>query len=393
MAHSIEEFHVGEKARFQQLITQEKLDKFVDLTGDDNPLHLSEEFAKNTPCKGRVVHGMLSASYVSTLVGKHLPGEGALWLAQSMEFLHPVRLGDTLTFEAEVTEIHPRQQILNLAIKVTNQHEQVVLSGTAKVRLAVSAKSSPKAKIQTKAVLVTGSGAGIGAETARVLAEKGFPLVLHYFRNEEGVTSLARELEANGREVMIAQSDLTKESSVQALLAKVKKRYGQLFGLVCAASPPMSEKGLLETGWTEFETQLEGQLKSAILCIQAALPLMLENKGGSIVIVGSQAAISHPPAKWLAYAVAKHALHGLTPSLVRELGPKGIRINTVAPGMVDTRFIRHVPEKARLLAEQRTPLRKIAKPHEVAETIAFLLSDSASHITGVTLPVDGGGTE
>lgn len=392
MASPIEEFQVGQKAHFQQLITQEKLNTFVDLTGDDNPLHLDQEFAVTTSCKGRVVHGMLSASYLSTLIGKHLPGEGALWLSQSMEFLHPVRLGDSLTFEAEVTEIHKRQEILILSIKVTNQREQMVITGTAKVRLTSSSKITPKPQTQSKVVLIAGSGGGIGAATARLLAEKGSPLILHYYRNEEGAHSLARELEAKGADVMTAQADLTKESSVQALFSKVEKRFGQLLGLVCAASPPIVEKSLLELGWSEFETHLEGQLKSAVLCIQAAVPLMIKNNGGSIVLIGSQAAVSQPPAKWLAYAIAKRAVHGLTPILSRELGPKGIRINTVAPGMTETNFILHLPEKARLLAEQKTPLRKIAKPGEVAETIAFLLSDGAGHLTGVTLPIDGGGT-
>ncbi|NBV41298.1 MaoC family dehydratase, partial [bacterium] len=127
-------FQVGDVATLTHVITQSDIEKFVALTGDDNPLHVDKKYAKTTVFKEPVAHGMLGASFISTIIGKHIPGDGALWMSQSFEFLLPVRIGDTLTISAKILEKHDSQRMFVLETDIINQHKQLVVRGQAKVK-------------------------------------------------------------------------------------------------------------------------------------------------------------------------------------------------------------------------------------------------------------------
>ena len=116
-----ERFSVGQQARMERTVTEDAVAAFVALTGDDNPMHVDEQFARESGIGGRVVHGMLTAGYVSTVIGTMLPGPGAIWLTQQFNFRHPVRIGDEILIEAEVKRISVATSVLVLEIKVTNQ--------------------------------------------------------------------------------------------------------------------------------------------------------------------------------------------------------------------------------------------------------------------------------
>src|SRR5690349_7760349 len=137
---SFDEVNEGDTASLVKTITDADIRKFVELTGDDNPLHVDAEYANHTPFKEIVVHGMLGASFISTVIGTKLPGPGALWVSQSFEFSLPVRLGDTLTVAATVIRKHARDRLLELEMRITNQHGQTVLQGQGKVKLLEAPK-------------------------------------------------------------------------------------------------------------------------------------------------------------------------------------------------------------------------------------------------------------
>ena len=145
-----------------------------------------------------------------------------------------------------------------------------------------------------------------------------------------------------------------------------------------------------ETTSEDLAREMAMHYFAPLRAIQRVLPDFLAAGGGAVVNVGSIYADATPPPQLLGYAAAKAALVSATRSLAVEHGPRGIRFNTVAPGMTDTRLISEVPEKARLLSKMQTPLRRLATPEDVANSIAFLLSDDAAHITGETLRVCGG---
>ena len=129
------DINIGDKETLSHTITKGDIDKFVDLTGDDNKLHVDEKYASTTPFKKPVVHGMLGASFISTIIGTKLPGDGALWFSQSLEFLLPVRLGDELTVVAEVIQKNDKENIIELKTEIFNQNRQVVTKGLAKVKV------------------------------------------------------------------------------------------------------------------------------------------------------------------------------------------------------------------------------------------------------------------
>ncbi len=179
---------VGDKAELTHTITQSDIDKFVELTGDDNKLHIDREYASKTTFKKPVVHGMLGASFISTIIGTKLPGDGSLWFSQNLEFLLPVRLGDEITVKAKVVKKIEKMQIIELITDIYNQDKQKVTSGTAQVKIIEQEQLAPeknKARAIKRVALIIGGTGGIGKATCLQLAKDGFDIAVHYHKNKE----------------------------------------------------------------------------------------------------------------------------------------------------------------------------------------------------------------
>ena len=126
---------LGQSAEVTHTVTEEDIKTFGDLSGDYNPLHFDEEWAKTTMFKGRIAHGLLSASYISTAIGMKLPGPGTIYLGQSMKFMGPVRIGDTITARVEVAALNDEKKRVTLKTICTNQNDEVVIDGEALIML------------------------------------------------------------------------------------------------------------------------------------------------------------------------------------------------------------------------------------------------------------------
>lgn len=387
-----EDLKIGDCAEFKHKITTEDVKKFVELTGDDNPLHVDREFAEQTSFGGVVTHGMLSASFVSTMIGKYIPGNGALWVSQNFEFLLPVRIGDVLSIQSEVTEIHFSQRILTLKTIINNQHKQAVLQGIGKIK-ALETKSTDitsQKMPQSNVVIITGASKGIGAATARYLAKKQYKVVVNYSEDNEGAESVVNEICKAGGDAFAYQADVRDMQSVENMVKKTIQNFGTVSALVHSASTKIIPSEFHALVWSDIQQHIDVQLQGAFNCIQAVLREFCEAKRGTVVMLGSVVTDNVPSPKWTGYTLAKASLHSLTKSLALEYGPKGIRFNMVSPGMTETGLIVDIPEKAKLLSKMSTPLRKHAQPNDIASAIAFLLSDEAHHITGENLRVCGG---
>lgn len=391
---TFEQFQVNDTAKLRHVITQEDVNKFVELTGDDNPLHVNKAFAKNTIMKDTVAHGMLGASFISTLIGKYIPGEGALWVSQNFEFLLPVRIGDELTISARIIEKYESQKILVLETHIINQYKQSVVTGIGKVKMLEIENNLEDINIsirdEKKVILIIGASRGIGAETAEYLAKKGYCVALNYSKDQINAESVLASIREKGGEAIACQADVRNREAVDHMVDKIIKHYGTLSGLVYGATNKMVAADFHALDWDDMNAHLDVQLRGAFNCVQRVLKEFIPNQNGSVIFLGSIAADSTPPLKVTGYAAAKAALQMMAKSLALEYGPLGIRFNIVSPGMTETGLIADIPEKAKLLTKMQIPLRKLAKPHDIACAIEFLLSQEAGHITGETLRIYGG---
>ncbi len=383
----------GDTARISKKILAEDLEAFAKLSGDYNPLHMDAEFAGRTSFHRRVAHGMLTASYVSTLVGMQLPGPGALWAQQTFRWRAPVFIGDELNITLEVTHKSEGARTITIEVNAVNQNNLVVMEGEGTVMLLEERKVARDLPLGERVALVTGSSRGIGAAIAQALAASGARVAINYLKNEAAATELKRRIETNGGRAIAIQADVTQPDAVARMIDAVASHFGKpVDALINNASGAIQAKPFTETNWNEIQSHLDTQLRGAFNCCQAVVPAMIEAGSGRIVNIGSTSAWSAPPANQIGYVTAKAALKAFTKALAVELGPKGIRVNLVSPGMTETDLIADVPERLRKVQAMQTPLRRLAAPEDAARAVAFLCSDAAEFITGADVPVCGGTT-
>jgi len=386
-----EQIRVGDEAELTHVLSQEDVDTFAALTGDYNPLHIDEAFARKTLFRRPVVHGMLSASFISTMIGMLLPGRGALWTSQRLEFLHPARVGDMLRIVARVKQKSLAPRILVLDLTVFNQLGQRLIIGESMVKMLQLQEEDEMLNIEAlRTVLVTGGSRGIGAATAHRLAEDGHALVINYVHAVREAEQVVAEIVRAGGQAISAQADVAQADELASVFAAAEKNFGPVQAVVHCAAMMSALRPFDELNWATVQQQIDVQVRGAFNCAKAALPRMIETGAGSFVFVGSVAADGVPPVQQADYVIAKSALAALARCLATEYGPRGIRVNVVAPGMTQTDMIANLPDKAKLLARMQAPLRRLAEPMDIANTIAFLLSPAARHITGETIRVCGG---
>jgi 3-oxoacyl-[acyl-carrier protein] reductase len=387
----LDTINVGDEAEIVHTISEADVDAFSRLTGDDNPLHMDEAFAASTSFQKRVVHGMLTASFISTIIGTRLPGPGAMWFEQTTQFLSPVRIGERIRVRARVRHKSVAQRIVVLETVVFGDDGRKVIEGEAKVKIIQQETQAPQpSSAARKAVIISGAGRGIGAAIARQLAGAGHPVLINYLRDDEQANRVKRQIESQGGAAMVYKADVADEAEVRRMTQLAIETYGGLSGVVNNACGAILPHEFLELAWADVQRHLEVQLRGAFNLAQAALPNLLEQKGGVIVNIASVYADAVPPVKIIPYVAAKSALVGLSKSLAAEFGPQGIRVNTVSPGMTRSDFISNVPEKTKLATKMQTPLRRLAEVEDVAGTVRFLFSDAASFISGQNIRVCGG---
>ena len=386
-----DDIKIGDKAVINHLITHSDVEKFVQLTGDDNKLHVDDKFASTTHFKKPVVHGMLSASFISTIIGTKIPGDGALWYKQSLEFFIPVREGDEISIIATVINKLSHLNSIELSTDIFNQNKQKVICGTAQVKIIEEEIKEliTDAHEPVKTALVLGATGGIGKATALKLASNGYDLILQYNSNKDKAISLKTEIEKFGVLVDLIQINLLKENSINEIFEFVKRKFNFLSIFVNAATIPLANIHFEQVEWSDFEKQINTNIRTNFCLIQKLLPLMSGQNYGKIVLITTQA-IEQPNTQWLPYITAKSALHGFAKSTSIELAKYGIRVNLVSPGMTDTELLSNIPNKTRLLNAAKTPLKRIAKPEDIANAIYYLASRDSDFLTGETIRINGG---
>ncbi len=382
---------VGDRAVLKHTLTEEDVQAFVSLTGDFNPLHMDEEFAKKTLFQKPVVHGMLSASFISTMIGMLLPGGGALWMSQTLEFLRPAYVGDTLCVSSEVKQKSVSTRILVLEIIIKNQHDGDLVKGESTVKILKLKEGEKTVNLdKEKVVLITGASRGIGAATAKKLAQDGHSVIINYANSKDEAQVLTEEITTSGGKAVALKANIVNPDEVEDLFISAEKTCGSIEAIVHCAAPENAPQPFDKLVWDSFQEQIDVHLKGAFNCVKLALPKMREDKSGDIIFIGTIYTDDTPPAQQARYVTAKAALTSLARCLAVEYGPKGIKVNVVAPGMTETDMISLLPDKVKMLTKMQTPLRRLAEPVDIANTVSFLLSPLARHITGETIRVCGG---
>lgn len=388
-----EDIFIGQKETLSHKVTQSDIEKFVDLSGDDNKLHVNKEFAAKTSFKKPVVHGMIGASFISTIIGTKIPGDGALWFSQTLEFLLPVRVGDEITVIAEVTKKIDRDRTIELNIEIQNQNRQIVTRGVSKVKVLEELEKAVeeiKEETNNKVALVIGATGGIGRAVAKQLAEDGYDIVLHYFSNKEKANELKRAIQEKTNVKAVAiQADINKESDIHELITQTIREFYRIDCMVNCASVPIPNIKVSELEWEDFLKQFNLNIKTNLQLVKAILPQMLEHKYGKIIFVSSEVC-DQPTKNWAHYTTAKSALEGFARSLAFDLAPNGIRVNMVSPGLIATDLTADIPEKIKLLSAMQTPLRRLAIPEDVAGAVSFLASSKSDYLSGEVIRINGG---
>jgi 3-oxoacyl-[acyl-carrier protein] reductase len=385
------EINIGDTAEIKHIITQSDIDKFVELTGDDNKLHVDETYASTTSLKKPVAHGMLGASFISTIIGTKLPGDGALWYAQNLEFLLPVRIGDKLRITAEVINKIDRTNTIELQTDIFNQHKQKVTTGIAQVKLMerILPKDKEKKTKSKKTALIIGGTGGIGSAVCIQLATDGFDVAIHYFKNKTKADKIKNQVNEIGRDAVIVKGNIISFSDVQEMKDKSTRAIGNIAIIVNCSTIPVPNIKFADLEWEDMLAHYDVNIKGSFNLLSTFTPVWENEKFGKYIAL-TTLYTEQPKSEILNYITGKTALNGFVKALAFELAPKGIRINLVSPGMVDTPLIADVPEKARLLSAAQTPLRTLATTEDVAGVISFLASDKSNYLTGETIRVNGG---
>ncbi|MPZ72536.1 MAG: glucose 1-dehydrogenase [Nitriliruptorales bacterium] len=243
-----------------------------------------------------------------------------------------------------------------------------------------------------KVALVTGASRGIGEETAVVLARDGFDLALAA-RSVEELEKTAARCGEHGARTIVIPTDMTQETQVRHMVEKAEKNLGALDALVNNAGGSPFMAGILDLRPDGWEKLLRLNLTSAFWATQEAGRRFVAQQSGTVVNIASVAGLAASPAL-IAYGAAKAALISMTTTAAAEWGPSGVRVNAVAPGWIKTdlnRFAWENPEAEKSLVA-RAALGRWGESPEIAEVVAFLVSDRASYITGQTIVADGGMT-
>ncbi len=245
-----------------------------------------------------------------------------------------------------------------------------------------------------KVVLVTGASRGIGASIARAFAKEGALVIINYLQNREAAERVAKECSDLGGEGWPIQGDVTNELAVQEMIEEAMEA-GRIDVLVNNAFKSYifdaeNRKPAGELSWPEYQEQIDGSLRSAYNMCQAVIPIMKTQSNGSIINITTNL-IERPVVPYHDYITGKSALAGYSKNLAADLGRFGIRVNCVAPGLVyPTDATKHTKQDLKDSIISQTPLRRLAKPEDIAGPVLFLASDMSSFITGQTLMVDGG---
>ena len=238
-------------------------------------------------------------------------------------------------------------------------------------------------------VLITGASRGIGAATARLFAEKGWNVAVNYNKSAQAAEDLVRELTGLGVRACAIQADVSDPEQAAELVEQTVRELGGLDALVCNAGIALPQQLITDTTDEQWRQIFAANVNGMFYTIRAADPHFVRRKAGRIVTLSSVWGMTGGSCE-VAYSAAKGAVIAMTKALAKELGPSGITVNCVAPGVIATDMNKHLDGDSLEALRQEIPLERIGTPEDVARSIFFLANEESAYITGQVLQPNGG---
>jgi 3-oxoacyl-[acyl-carrier protein] reductase len=242
--------------------------------------------------------------------------------------------------------------------------------------------------VNGKVALVTGASRGIGREIALELAREGANVVVNYSGSEAKANEVVDEIKSMGREAVAIKCNVADSDSVQSMVKETISHFGTLDILVNNAGIT-KDNLLMRMKETEWDDVININLKGVFLCTKAVTRQMMKQRSGRIINISSIVGVSGNPGQ-ANYVAAKSGVIGLTKTAARELAPRGITVNAIAPGFISTDMTDQLPEDVRNEMLKQIPLNRFGDPKDIAKVVSFMASESSSYMTGQTLHIDGG---
>jgi len=244
------------------------------------------------------------------------------------------------------------------------------------------------AELEGKVALITGSSRGIGAAIAKDLAVNGANVIVNYHSNAAAADGIVSEIVDAGGQAVAKQADVSDFDQASTLITGIKKEFGRLDILVNNAGTTR-DNVIMMMKEADWDLVIDTNLKSAWNCSRAAARIMMRQRTGRIINITSVAGISGNAGQ-SNYSASKAGMIGLTKSLAREIGPRGVTVNAIAPGFVPTDLTNDLIEDMQDTIIEMTSMRRLGTPEDVAHLTTFLAADSSGFITGQVIAVDGG---
>lgn len=242
--------------------------------------------------------------------------------------------------------------------------------------------------LEGRVAVVTGASRGIGREVALTLAKYGADVVVNYNGSEEKAKEVVAEIETLGRKSIAIKASVSSMDEVSQMIDETVEKFGRIDILVNNAGIT-KDNLVLKMTEDDFDTVIDTNLKGTFLCMKQVYRLMMKQRYGRIINMSSVIGVSGNAGQ-VNYAASKAGVIGMTKSLARELGTRGVTVNAIAPGFIETEMTDVLSDKVKQEIEGQIPLKRMGQVQDVAEAVAFLASDKAAYITGQVLHVDGG---
>lgn len=243
--------------------------------------------------------------------------------------------------------------------------------------------------MKNRVALVTGASRGIGAATAKLLARHGASVAVNWLQSEQAALDVVHAIRGGGGKAVAVRADARDAAQCREMVDEARRALGPVDTVVINAAIGFPVKPFMDYAWEDFQAKLVGELAAAFHAAKAVVPSMLERKRGCIVFISSGLSRRSGPG-FIAHSTAKSGLDAFARSLALELGPHGIRVNVVAPGLTETDATAGLPPVAKEMTVRTTPLGRLGQPEDVAGAVLGVAIEEARFLTGLYVPVSGG---